>query len=226
MNQGHQPTPKEAAKELITLPGTVQKSHIIMDAAFGSLELGIFFTEQGYLWTMSVNKQTQTKWLWEEMAKNICKGEGRVMMNKDGVVASLFSDNSNHTVYSNSWKKQAPADSQLLQNRPNDSNNSNESDDSDLETTAQEHRNEHQGAEWEVSKILDRKLRGNILVYNTLWSTEETTWEIFSSFIDEDRFSQAFLQFANERDWMVGFSGFKLEKLKKICTFLGISRSM
>ena len=80
-----------------------------MDAAFGSKRVCNALTEKGYLYTIGANKQTATPWLWPYMAHDLCNGEGRVLKNKDGIFASLFCDNDQHTVYTNSWKATADA---------------------------------------------------------------------------------------------------------------------
>lgn len=175
---------------------------------------------------MSVNQQNQTRWLWSEMSKNICKGEGRVMMNKDGVVASLFSDSKNHTVYSNSWKKTSSNRPTIQQSEAKSDHQNSQNESSESESESDRSGDEKEGAEWEVKKILERKKEGKGYKYKTLWSTEETTWEIFSSFVDEERFSQPFFQFATETDWNCGLVTFSQQKLKCIATFLGLSRCM
>jgi hypothetical protein len=38
------------------------------------------------------------------MENSLCKGEGRAMINKYGVIANLFLDNKAHTSLTNSWQ--------------------------------------------------------------------------------------------------------------------------
>lgn len=222
---GHQPTPKEAAKELVSTLNITERSHLILDAAFGSLDLGKFYSDAGYLYTMSVNKQNQTRWLWAEMSKNICTGEGRVMMNKNGVVASLFSDSKNHTVYSNSWKIASSNDDsgQISSSESRSDRSESEGDENESGDDISEG---HEGAEAVVKKILEKRGAGPTAKYRTQWATDEITWETFSSFVDEDRFAQPFFQFATEADWKDGLQTFTQPKLKNMANFLGVARSM
>jgi hypothetical protein len=55
----HEPTPKEAALELVQRWNDVRKPHLVLDAAFGSLSLGSTLTELGFLWSMGANRGTQ-----------------------------------------------------------------------------------------------------------------------------------------------------------------------
>lgn len=222
---GHQPTPKEAAKELVSTLNITERSHLILDAAFGSLDLGKFYSDAGYLYTMSVNKQSQTRWLWAEMSKNICTGEGRVMMNKNGVVASLFSDSKNHTVYTNSWKI-ASSNDDSGQISSSESRSDRSESEGDEKESGDDISEGHEGAEVVVKKILEKRGAGPTAKYRTQWATDEITWETFSSFVDEDRFCQPFFQFATEADWKDGLQTFPQLKLKNMAIFLGVARSM
>jgi hypothetical protein len=77
----HQPSPREACKEIISSWDGVTNRHIVLDAAFGSLELGKFLSQHKLTYTMSVSSSTVDRWLWDEMMHNLCTGKGRVMRN-------------------------------------------------------------------------------------------------------------------------------------------------
>lgn len=235
---GHQPTPQEAALELIQDWDIVHKPHIILDAAFGSLQLGEKFQEANFLFTMGVNRARKEGWLFGLMEKHLCKGEGRVMVNKDKIKASVFFDNKMHCVITNAWKENGGDDDEMSEESEESEENEDEIDEEESNNNGDDDDNDdnnegndvedHPGAEWEIIEVNKRMMKGKITYFNVLWSTEEETWEIFSSFVDETRVSQAFLQFANESDWNEGLNKWNVEKLKKLCISLGdgLSRSM
>lgn len=184
---------------------------------------------------MGANRQTQCNWLWPFMESGLCKGEGRVLMNNDGVVASLFSDNKCHTVFSNSWTQQGKNNDKLselseesrnmIDNGDDDDDDNDDNESSESEEGKEQEENDLQ-KEWVVEKIQNRKDRAGTIYYQTLWSSTEVTWENFSSFVDEGQISQAFLQFANQGDWITGLNSFTVDTLRKICNMIGKSRCM
>jgi hypothetical protein len=135
-NLGHQPTPREAAKELIDGWNTEFKPHMVLDAAFGSLELGKFLHNKGYIYTMGVNTGNQNKLPWDEMKKGLAYQEGRVMKNKDGVLASIFMDNKHHTVFTTGWEMDEEEQEEEEENEE-ENKKSSESDNDDNTQTNQ-----------------------------------------------------------------------------------------
>lgn len=223
----HEPTPKEAALELVQRWNDVRRPHLVLDAAFGSLSLGSTLTELGFLWSMGANRGTQLPWIWPCMENNLCKGEGRVMMNKDGVIANLFLDNKAHTLFTNSW--QLTGVEEVMSEGEHSESKEESSDKTDVRSEGEVQRGKEKdlrSEEWEVTSIDERKVRNHRVLYKTCWSGDVYTWEPFGSFVDLDRISAIFLTFSDANDWRNGFKGFNTDKLKAMCNSVGISRSM
>jgi hypothetical protein len=222
--------------ELVENFSRPERPHIIMDAAFGSMALGGVLSGKGFTFTMGINRARKDGWLFNEMERFLSRGEGRVMVNKDGVAASLFYDNKMHTVLTTAWMKQRENDSGESDNEgriesENEENNSEMSgsvEDIEEEVEGEEDEEvEHPGAEWVIATIQTRKKAKNKgFVYEVLWSTDETTWEPFCNLVDDNNINQSFIQFANEDDWKEGFSEWTLKRLHTLCAAYGISRSM
>ena len=208
----------------------------MLDAAFGSLQLGSYLSSKGFLWTMGVNTYSQEKWIWDNLKAFLIKGEGRVIINREGVLASIFLDNKAHAVFSNSWIKRentgqeeellAELESDEEIDKDEDEKNDSDNDKRGSSSDGEQVQDKHEGAEWVVTRIEARKQQKGIWKYKTIWSTDEVTWETFGSFIDLGVVSQEFLQFANENDWKCGFQSWSMQKIKDFCSKMGISRSM
>lgn len=241
---GHQPTPFEAGKELIENWPYEDKPHVVMDAAFGSLKMASVCSEKGFLFSLSTNSGVQEKWLWDCLKSGLCYREGRVHRNENGVIASVYYDNKAHCILTNAWKQ--PNGGRLSSGEDEDKESGDEEEEiseevdnneeggesmsedevSDVRKKKKMRQDEYEGAEWVVTRILERKEKSTGTTYKTMWSTEEETWENFSSFVDVGVVSQHFLQFATENDWMTGFRPWSLQKLREMCVSLGYSKCM
>lgn len=219
----HQVTPIEAAKELLLFEGLLERPHIILDAAFGSQKLGKFLSDHGYLYTMGVNRHIQDKWLWEEMKSGLCRGEGRVMLNNSGMIASLYYDNEDHSVFTNSWQKKTNI---VTLHQGTDSHNASSSSEESSEEEDNNGSDNISELEESVRNIIKRKQSGNRILYKVAWSRGDTTWEPFSAFVDSDKICQEFIQYATEVDWRTGFALYKTDELKEIAKSLPVSRCM
>lgn len=201
-----------------------------MDAAFGSLKMGYYLKSEGFLFTLSMNQGTQIPWMWHFLKKGLCKQEGRVMVNSDGILASLFYDNKCHTVITNAWQSEIMEESENDDDEEEKSDNNIFGDDENEEETQSIEgigsNNSDIEKEYEVREILGQKNDVVGVLYKTLWSDGQTSTEPFSSFVDIGQTSQIFLQFANARDWENGLKRFSQEKLKQMCAAEGKSRSM
>jgi hypothetical protein len=133
-----------------------KKPHILLDAAFGSMDQALQLKKMGFCFTMGMNRGNQLPWLWPFMEDDLCKGEGRVMMNKDGILASIHMDNKAHTVLTNSWK--------VLANRRDDDDDDDDDgdDDDDNDDVSDDEDKDKDGPdkEWKVSKLDGRKMKG------------------------------------------------------------------
>jgi hypothetical protein len=211
----------------------VSRPTITLDAAFGGLDLAKFLQTEGFTFLISVNQHVQNKFFWAEMKYALANGQGRVMVNRDDIIASIFFDNNFHTVLTNNWYlDENSGNNTIMIDQVDDeiclslSNNSS-IEDSTSSSISDEGENDHPGVvEYAVDRILCRKKISDYYHYQTLWSTGETTHVPFSCFVDEDRVSLAFIQYAVESDWNTGFQHFTKLKLQRICTFRGISKSM
>lgn len=209
---------------------------MIMDAAFGSLEFGQFLSSKGYKFTLGMNRGRKDGWIYDILENGLIKGEGRVAINSKGIIASLYSDNKAHTVITTAWKETGTNTTQQHQRsteeESDDDHSSNVSDDNSLGSeervsNRRENESDHPGAEWTVVKILERRTtKSRAFQYKVLWSTDETTWEPFYCFVDSKDVSLPLIQFAQEEDWINGFSGMTLPNLQTLCGNRGLTRGI
>jgi hypothetical protein len=80
----------QAATRIIERGIYPKNTNIVMDAAFGSLEIIEKAATKGINITASVNTGVQQKWFWDLMRTGLSDGEGRVMANGKGITASIF----------------------------------------------------------------------------------------------------------------------------------------
>lgn len=195
-----------------------------MDSAFGEVALCDWLNDRGYLYTMGANKQTCTSWLWKEMVRGLCKGQGRVMKNKSGIIASLFVDNEVHTVYSNAWN-QKTLTNQSEESSKFDSGNSSELEKSIDHEMSESDREDDCDAEVTVEKILERRKKGTgWWYYKTVFSDKDVKWIPFDNFVDTTSVSSAFIQFASKEDWMEGLRAYSKAALMEIAQNNGLRR--
>ena len=115
------------------------------------------------MFTMGINRARKEGWIFEQMGRHLCRGEGRVMGDKNGVLASIFYDNKMHSVITNAWKKQQQKGDDRynrnneetvisMEERESESGIDSESE-GGQEYEEREDETDHPGAEWAISKI-------------------------------------------------------------------------
>lgn len=193
-----------------------------MDAAFGCLEVINAAKAKGIKTTASINTGTQSPMFWKWMKWGLANGEGRVFCNRENIIASIHFDNKAHCVFTNSFKISASVGENEIK-IPLDGMEVESTETPNVEAIQKANNSEQ---EWQVIEISKRKKEQGIQLYKTKWSTGEVTWEKFSCFVDAARVSLPFIYFAQKKDWEDGFASWTVQKLKEICTNLGISRCM
>lgn len=174
---------------------------------------------------MGANKKHVTPWLWSELKYDLSNGEGRTMINHNGVVANIFCDNALHSVITNAWKlTKNIQESSKSQGEKISSISTNNKDDIDERSSRSSEYNEE--GETRVLDITDRKTVSDNFQYKTHWSDGDETWAEFSSFIDIDRVCLPFIQYAKKEDWEQGLMKFSQAKLQKMAISRGVQRSM
>lgn len=210
----HQPSPSAASVELVERMNQTYPTNIVADTAFGSQEFALLCKTKGHGVVCSVNTGVQDPWLWKWIKWNLSKNEGRVLLNDNGVAASIYCDEGLHCVYTTN----------ILLQQSNTSSSSTSSTPTTFSSLLVP--DDDTEPEWWVEEILEvKKKKSNSYKYKTKWSTGETTWETFPSFVDVDRLCTPFVNFAKRENWVQGLSEWSKPRLQELCKAHGFSRT-
>ena len=124
---------------------------------------------RGFTFTMGINRSRKDGWIFDQMERFLSRGEGRVLLNKDGVAASLFYDNKMHAVITNAWKIETVNDG-VESNIEEECESKSEDNDIDMSKSnnksveevniVQWEQEEHPGTEWVITNVLKYKWQG------------------------------------------------------------------